>query len=40
MKQGRLEEVDILDLWSHEQYDFSKWMAEPENLELLNKAIE
>lgn len=39
MKLGRLEEVDIRDLWSHEQRDFSKWMAEPENLELLNEAI-
>ena len=39
MKLGRLQEVDIRDLWSHEQYDFSKWMAEPENLELLNEAI-
>lgn len=39
MKLGRLEEVDIRKLWSHEQYDFSKWMAEPENLELINEAI-
>ncbi len=39
MKLGRLEEVDIRELWSHEQYDFSNWMAEPENLELLNEAI-
>lgn len=39
MKLGRLEEVDIRNLWAHEQYDFSKWMAEPENLELLNEVI-
>lgn len=38
-KLGRLEEVDIRELWNHEQYDFSEWMAEPENLELLNETI-
>lgn len=36
---GRLEEVEIRNLWSHEQYDFSNWLAEEENLELLNDAI-
>lgn len=39
MKLGRLEEVDIRELWSHEQYDFSNWLAQGENLELLNEAI-
>lgn len=38
-KLGRLEEVDIRKLWNHEQYDFSNWLAEEENLELLNDAI-
>lgn len=36
---GRLEEVEIRNLWIHEQYDFSNWLAEEENLELLNDAI-
>ncbi|RKM55395.1 DUF4268 domain-containing protein [Butyrivibrio sp. CB08] len=36
---GKLEEVDIRDLWSHEQYDFSEWLSNPENLELLNEEI-
>lgn len=39
IKLGRLEEVDIRKLWSHEQYDFSYWLAQEENLELLNEAI-
>lgn len=39
IKLGRLEEVEIRNLWSHEQYDFSNWLAEEENLELLNDAI-
>ncbi len=39
MKLGRLEEIDIRQLWSHEQYDFSNWLAREENMELLNEAI-
>ena len=27
IKLGRLEEVDVRKLWSHEQYDFSNWFA-------------
>ncbi|MBE5838216.1 DUF4268 domain-containing protein [Butyrivibrio sp.] len=36
---GRLQEVDIRELWSHEQYDFSEWLSHSENLELLNEEI-
>lgn len=39
IKLGRLEEVDVRKLWSHEQYDFSNWLAKEENLELLNEAL-
>ncbi len=39
MKLGKLQEVDIRKLWSHEQYDFSEWLSKSENLELLNEAI-
>ena len=38
-KLGRLEEVDIRKLWNHEQYDFSNWLSEEDNLVLLNEAI-
>lgn len=36
---GRLEEVDIRNLWIHEQYDFSSWLAQEENIELINNII-
>lgn len=39
IKLGRLEEVDVRKLWSHEQYDFSNWLAKEENIELLNEAL-
>lgn len=39
MKIGMLKEVDIRDLWKHEQYDFSNWLAEPENIEYLNNIL-
>ena len=39
MKLGKLEEVDIRELWKHEQYDFSEWLSKEENIELLNDEI-
>lgn len=36
---GRLEEVNIRELWSHEQYDFSNWLAKEENIDLLNEVL-
>lgn len=39
MKIGTLKEVDIRDLWKHEQYDFSNWLAEPENMAYLNDIL-
>ena len=27
MKLGKLEEVDIREIWKHEQYDFSEWLS-------------
>ena len=39
LKLGRLEEVDVRKLWSHEQYDFSNWLAKEENIDLLNEAL-
>ena len=39
MKFGKLQEVDIRKLWSHEQYDFSEWLSKSENLEQLNEVI-
>ena len=39
MKIGKLQEVNIRELWKHEQYDFSAWLAKDENIELLNEKI-
>ncbi len=39
MKIGKLQEVNIRDLWKHEQYDFSAWLSQDENIELLNEKI-
>lgn len=36
---GKLTEVDVRELWKHEQYDFSNWLAKEENLEYLNEII-
>ena len=39
MEIGKLKEVDIRDLWKQEQYDFSAWLAEKENIENLNEVL-
>ena len=39
MKIGKLQEVNIRELWKHEQYDFSAWLTKDENIELLNEKI-
>ena len=36
---GKLTEVDVRELWKHEQYDFSNWLAKDENLEYLNDIL-
>jgi len=38
-KLGKLEEIDIRELWAHEQYNFSNWLAKDENIELLNETV-
>ena len=39
MAIGKLKEVDIRDLWKHEQYDFSTWLSKSENIEELNEIL-
>ncbi len=36
---GKLEEVDVRELWKHEQYDFSNWLSQDENIEYLNDIV-
>lgn len=39
MEFGYLKEVDVRTLWKHEQYDFSNWLAQEKNIELLNDVL-
>ena len=40
MMLGKIERIDDLrTIWKHEALDFSKWLAQEENLALLSKAI-
>ena len=39
MEIGKLKEVDIRNLWKHEQYDFSDWLSKNENIEHLNDIL-
>lgn len=39
IRLGKLEEVNIRNLWIHEQYNFSNWLAKEENIELLNESV-
>ena len=36
---GKLNEIDIRSLWKHEQYDFSDWLAESNNIKELNDIL-
>lgn len=36
---GRLESVDVRNLWKHEQYDFSAWLSKPENIDYLSDEL-
>lgn len=39
VKIGKLESVSLTDLWKHEADDFTPWLAEPENLEILSEQL-
>ena len=39
MKLGKLKEIDIRKVWSHEQYGFSKWLASDENIKELGEVL-
>ena len=36
---GKLKEVDVRELWKHEQYNFSEWLAKEENIEMLGDEV-
>lgn len=39
MKLGEITKVNLREVWPHEERDFSKWLAEEENLSLLGSEI-
>lgn len=39
MKLARLEKVELRNQWKDEAKDFTPWLAEVENIELLGEAI-
>lgn len=39
MKIGSLIEIDIRELWIHEQYDFSNWLSKEDNIKLLGDEV-
>lgn len=39
MEIGKLKEVELRDLWEYEQYDFSTWLSENTNIEMLNDIL-
>ncbi len=39
MKLGKLKEVDIRKVWAHEQYDFSKWLADESSIQELGDVL-
>ena len=36
---GRLEKIDLREIWTSEAVDFTPWLARPENLEVLASAL-
>lgn len=39
MKIGSLTEVNLRELWRHEQYDFSKWLSKEEHMSQLGEIL-
>ena len=40
MNLGRIEQVDLREIWRHEATNFTQWLAKPENLDLLSEKID
>lgn len=40
MKIGKLKEVELREVWAHEQYGFSNWLATEDNIKQLSEVLE
>lgn len=40
MNLGRIKQVNLREIWKHEATNFTKWLAKPENLDLLSDEID
>ena len=40
MRLGRIKQVELREVWKHEAINFTKWLAKPENLDLLSDEID
>ncbi len=40
MKLGKIKQVALREIWKHEATNFTKWLAIPENLELLGEELD
>lgn len=40
MNLGRIEQVELREIWKHEATNFTNWLAKPENLNLLSEEID
>jgi hypothetical protein len=36
---GRLQKVNVRDIWESEAQDFTPWLAQPENLSILSDTL-
>lgn len=40
MELGKIEQIELREIWQHEALNFTKWLAETENLDLLSEEID
>ncbi len=38
-KLSKLNKVDLREVWEHEAFDFTNWLAQKENLDALSEEI-
>ena len=36
---GKIEQLELRTVWKNEAYDFTQWLAKPENMNLLGDEI-